>query len=110
MNVSIVNTGFFAQEEISNTLAAEYIARVMKLYGVNGQFITFKNATPLFECTLASRQSASDAVRLDTAINHSVRELCKQVVLDMECQLDNVLGDLDKPDDPGHSNDEDDKH
>lgn len=110
LNVSIVNTSFSAQEEISSTLAAEYIARVMKLYGINGQFITFKNETPLFECTLASRQSASDAVSLDTAINHSIRELCKQVVNDMKCQLNGVLNELEKPDDPGHCNDEDDKH
>lgn len=110
LNVSITNSSFFAQEEISNTLAAEYIARVMKLYGVNGQPVTFKNETPLFECTLASRRSASDAVSLDTAINHSIRDLCKQVVLNMECQLDNVLGDLDKPYDPGNCNAEDDEH
>ena len=101
LNVSITNTSFFAQEEISNTLAAEYIARVMKLYGVNGQLITFKNTTPLFECTLASRKSASDAVSLDTAIHHSIRELCKKVVNDMKCQLNGILNELENPDGQG---------
>lgn len=110
LNVSITNSSFFAQEEISNTLAAEYIARVMKLYGVNGQPVTFKNETPLFECTLASRRSASDAVSLDTAINHSIRDLCKQVVDDMKCQLNGVLNELEKPYDPGNCNAEDGKH
>lgn len=110
MNVSITNSNFFAQEEISNTLAAEYIARVMKLYGVNGQPVTFKNDTPLFECTLASRRPASYAVSLDTAINHDIRELCKKVVDDMKCQLNGVFNELEKPDNPGHCNDDDDEH
>ena len=110
LNVSITNSVFFAQEEISNSLAAEYIARAMKLYGANGRPVIFDNKTPLFECTLASGRSASDAVSLDTAINHNIKELCKQVVDDMKCQLNGVLNELEKPYDPGHCNDEDDEH